>query len=117
LAKRYGIHHITISPYNSQAAGVIERKHYDVCKSLLKAANGDEHHWPPTAHSVFWAEHVTHCRSTGASPYFLSHGVHPLLPLNVEEATFLLPPPDSVLTTTDLLARHAHELQKRVADL
>lgn len=30
LGKRYGIHHITISPYNSQAAGVIEWKHYDV---------------------------------------------------------------------------------------
>ncbi|KAJ3978542.1 hypothetical protein F5890DRAFT_1422530, partial [Lentinula detonsa] len=53
----------------------------------------------------------------GASPYFLSHGVHPLLPLDVEEATFLLPPPTSVLTTTDLLARRAQELQKRVSDL
>ncbi|KAJ3748320.1 hypothetical protein DFH05DRAFT_1373595, partial [Lentinula detonsa] len=87
--------------------GVIERKHYDVQESLLKAANGDEHHWSPSAHTVFWAEQVTHRRSTGASPYFLSHGVHPLLPLDVEEATFLLPPPTSVLTTTDLLARRA----------
>lgn len=30
LAKRYGIHHITISTYNSQAAGVIEQQHFNV---------------------------------------------------------------------------------------
>ncbi|KAJ3884455.1 hypothetical protein GG344DRAFT_34257, partial [Lentinula edodes] len=53
----------------------------------------------------------------GASPYFLSHGCHPLLPLDIEEATYLLPPPDSVLSTEDLLSRRARELQKRQEDL
>lgn len=117
LAKRYGIRHITISAYNSQAAGVIERKHYDVRKSLIKAAKGDANSWSPTTHSVYWAERVTARRSTGASPYFLSHGCHPLLPLDIEEATYLLSPPESVLSTEDLLSRRARELQKRWEDL
>jgi hypothetical protein len=33
LAEQYGIHHIRISPYNSQANGIVERRHLDVrCK-------------------------------------------------------------------------------------
>ncbi|KAJ3911131.1 hypothetical protein F5877DRAFT_25405, partial [Lentinula edodes] len=59
LAKRYGIRHITISAYNSQAAGVIEQKHYDVRESLIKAAKGDANLWSPTTHSVYWAEQVS----------------------------------------------------------
>lgn len=117
LAKWYGIHHITISPYNSQAAGVIERKHYNVRESLIKAADRDLSKWSPVAHSVFWAERVTVRCSVGSSPYFLAHGVLPTLPIDLEEATYLLPPPNSVLTTTDLLARRARELQKRLEDL
>jgi len=117
LAKRYGIHHITISGYNSQAAGVIERKHYDVRESLIKAADGDSSKWSPSAHSIFWDERVTVCHSLGASPYFLAHGVHPTLPIDLEEATYLIPPPNSTLSTTDLIARRARELQKRLEDL
>ncbi|KAJ3915498.1 hypothetical protein F5877DRAFT_4577, partial [Lentinula edodes] len=79
--------------------------HYDVRESLIKAAKGDANSWLPTTHSVYWAERVTARRSTGASPCFLSHGCHPLLPLDIEEATYLLPPPESVLSTEDLLSR------------
>lgn len=66
---------------------------------------------------MFWAERVTVRRSVGSSPYFLAHGVLPTLPIDLEEATYLLPPPDSVLSTTDLLAQRARELQKRLEDL
>ena len=38
--------------------------------------------------------------------------MHPLLPLDIVEATYLLPLPDSHLMTTELIARHATELQK-----
>jgi hypothetical protein len=47
------------------------------------------------------------------SPYFAVTGTHPLLPLDIIEASYLLPPPDSHLTTTELIARCATELQKR----
>lgn len=117
LAKRYRIHHIRISTYNSQAAGVIERRHFNVREALIKSADGDVSKWSSVAHSVFWAERVTVLRSVGASPYFLAHGFHPILPIDFIEATYLLPPPDSTLTTTDLMARRSKELQKRVEDL
>jgi hypothetical protein len=49
----------------------------------------------------------------GCSPYFAATGTHPLLPIDIAEANYLLPPPDSVLSTTDLIARCAITLQKQ----
>lgn len=53
----------------------------------------------------------------GCSPYFAVTGTHPLLPLDIIEANYLLPPPDSILSTTGLIARRAIALQKRQEDL
>src|SRR6266481_9013026 len=33
LAEKYGIHHTKISPYNSQANGLVNQKHFDVHES------------------------------------------------------------------------------------
>ena len=60
-----------------------------------------------------WADHVTVRRRMGCSPYFTVTGTHPLLPLDIAEATYLLPPPNAPLSTTDLIATHAVALQKR----
>ncbi|KZT21240.1 hypothetical protein NEOLEDRAFT_1073857 [Neolentinus lepideus HHB14362 ss-1] len=48
----------------------------------------------------------------GCSPYFAVTGAHPLIPLNIVEVTYLQPPPDSILSTTDLIAQRAIALQK-----
>ena len=40
-----------------------------------------------------------------------------MIPLNITEATYLLPPPNSILSTTDLIAWHAIALQKHDSDL
>ena len=53
----------------------------------------------------------------GCSPYFAATGTHPLIPLDIVEATYLQPPPDSLLSSTDLIARRAVALQKRREDL
>jgi hypothetical protein len=34
LAEQYGIHHIRISPYNSQANRIVEHRHLDLTKQL-----------------------------------------------------------------------------------
>lgn len=117
LRKRYHLNHIRISGYNSRANGLVERPHYDVRQSLYKAADGDQSRWAFHAFSVFWAERVTARRRMGCSPYFAATGTHPLLPLDISEATYLQPPPDSILSTTDLLTRRAIALQKRPEDL
>ena len=49
----------------------------------------------------------------GCSPYFVMTGTHPLLPFDIAEANYLLLPPDSPLSTTDLIAQQAIALQKR----
>ena len=71
-----------------------------------------------TAHSVFWAEHITILKSTGLSPYFMVHGVEPLFPFDLSEATFLVPVPDTDdITTPILIAWRAHKLQKHWEDI
>jgi hypothetical protein len=117
LAKRYHVRHIRISGYNSRANGLVERPHFDVRQSLYKACDGDQAKWSKAAYSVFWAERITIRRRMGCSPYFAATGSHPLLPFDISEATYLQPPPTSMLSTTDLLARRAIALQKRSEDL
>jgi len=59
LAKKYHIHHIRISGYNSRANGIVERHHFDIRQALIKAADGDEAKWSRSHHSVLWAERMT----------------------------------------------------------
>jgi hypothetical protein len=113
LAKKYHIRHIRISGYNSRANGIVERSHFDVRQALFKAAQGDASRWSEVAYSVFWADRVTVRRRMGCSPYFAVTGTHPLLPFDIVEASYLLPPPEDILSTTDLIARRATALQKR----
>jgi len=117
LAKHFHITHIRISGYNSRANGLVERSHFDVRQALVKACDGDESKWHAIAFSVFWAERVTIRRRMGCSPYFATTGTHPLLPFDIAEANYLLPPPTATLTSTELITRRAIALQKRRSDL
>ena len=117
LEKHYHIKHIRISGYNSRANGLVERSHFEVREAIFKACDGNESKWSNSAYSVFWAERVTIRRRMGCSPYFAATGTHPLLPIDIAEANYLLPPPDSPLTTTELITRRAITLQKRPEQL
>ncbi|KAF9536379.1 hypothetical protein CPC08DRAFT_738899 [Agrocybe pediades] len=117
IAKNYHFHHIRISPYNSRAQGPIERRHFDVREAIMKACDGDESRWPLVVHCVFWAERVTIQKSTGYSPYYLAHGVEPLLPFDLAEATYLAPTLSKLMSTEDLIAIRAKMLLKRSEDL
>ena len=48
----------------------------------------------------------------GLLPYFTTTSTHPLLPLDITKATYLLPPPDAPLSSTDLIAWRTVALQK-----
>jgi hypothetical protein len=117
LAERYGIHHIRISPYNSQANGVVEWQHRTVCESIFKACDSDDSRWPTVAPFAFWADRATIRKSTGYSPFYMAHGVEPTLPFDLTQATFLVPDLTQPLSTQDLLATCTRQLQKRPADL
>lgn len=117
LSQKYKINHIRISGYNSRANGLVERSHFDIRQALYKVADGQQNRWSPATYSVYWADRVTVRRRMGCSPYFAVTGAHPLLPLDFLQATYIMPPPDSALSTEDLIVRRAITLQKRSEDL
>jgi transposase InsO family protein len=117
LADKFNLKHIRISPYNSQANGPVERTHRDFRESLIKACNGDASKWTTVAPYVAWADRVTTRRATGHSPYFMAHGVEPVLPFDVSEATYLFPHPSNILSTQELIAIRARQLMKREDDI
>jgi transposase InsO family protein len=105
LAEHYGIHPIRISPYNSQANGIVEQCHYDVWEAIIKSCDGDKLRWYKVAHAVLWAECVTVHQVTGFTPHFMVHGVKPIFPFDLAEGTFLVALPDQeTFSTTDLVA-------------
>ena len=97
--------------------GIVERSHFDVRQALVKACDGDISKWNRGAYSVFWAEIMTTRRRMGCLPYYAATGATPLIPLDITEATYLQPPPLSVLSMMDLIARRAIALQKRPEQL
>jgi hypothetical protein len=117
LEKHYHIRHIRISGYNSRANGLVERSHFEVREAIFKACDGEESKWSNTAYSIFWAERVTIRRRMGCSPYFAATGTQPLLPIDIAEANYLLPAPQSPLSSTELIVRRAITLQKRQIQL
>ena len=117
LADRYGIRHIRISAYNSHANGIVERQHRSIIKSLVKACEGDASKWLTHTPHIFWADRATIRRSTGHSPFYMAHGVEPLLPFDITHATFLVPNLTKPLDTADLIATRARQLEMREEDL
>ena len=103
---------IRISGYNSRANGMVEQSHFDLQQALYKAADGNKNKWSQVAYSVFWVERVTIRKHMGCSPYYVATGTHPLLPLDIVEATYLLPPLESILSMGDLIVRRAIALQR-----
>jgi hypothetical protein len=53
----------------------------------------------------------------GCSLYFTVTGTHPILTFDITEATYLQPPPTSILSSIDLIAQRAIALQKRSIDI
>ena len=117
LSKRYGINHIRISGYNSRANGPVERRHYDVREAISKACEGNLELWTERIFHVFWAERVSIQKSTGYSPYYLVHGVEPLFPFDIVEATYMVKVTGEKLSTEELIAMRALQLMKRPEDL
>lgn len=114
LAEKYDIKGVTISPYNSQANGTIERPHWDVRQMLYKDTGGAIRKWYWHVHHVMWADRITIRKGTGCSPYFMVTGAYPTLPLDLIEATWLVEYPERFISTEELIALRAQALAKHV---
>ena len=97
LEQKYGIKGIRISAYNSKANGRIERPHWDVRQMLYKATGGNPSKW----------YRVSVRKGFGCSPFFMVMGAHPILPLDIQEATWLVELPDRMLTMAELIGYKA----------
>lgn len=117
LVQKYGVHHIRISPYNSKANGVVERGHFILREGLVKACAGQLSRWPELLPHAVFADRITIRRSTGFSPYFLLHGVHPALPMDLRESTFMVEGFRSDMSHADLLALRIQQLERRPIDV
>ena len=112
LNAKYGITGIRISAYNSQANGPVETGHWDMRQSLYKATGGDVRKWYWFLPHVLWADRITTRKGLGCSPYFAMCGAHPVIPLDIEEATWLVEFPGSIISTAELIGLRAKALAK-----
>ncbi|OAX33452.1 hypothetical protein K503DRAFT_653918, partial [Rhizopogon vinicolor AM-OR11-026] len=88
----------------SRANGLVEHPHFDLCQALFKATDGNQSRWSSVFLSVIWADHVTTWRCMGCSSYFAATSTQPLLPLDIIEATYLVPLPEALMDSTQLIA-------------
>ncbi|KAA1473771.1 hypothetical protein DENSPDRAFT_780612 [Dentipellis sp. KUC8613] len=114
---RLGIPQVAISPYNSKANGVVERGHFIIREAIVKSCEHQMQKWPGKVQEAFFADKVTTSQVTGFSPYYLLHGVHPVLPFDLTEATFLVEGFKSGMSHAELLALRIRQLEKRAEDL
>ena len=117
LLAQYGITQIKISPYNSQANGVVERGHYNIREALVKLCRGDLSQWPFLVPAVSYADSITIRRATGFSPFYLLHGVHPFLPSDLADATFMVSEFRPGMTDEELLIARTRQILRMPKDV
>lgn len=117
LMRRYGIPHIRISAYNSKANGVVERGHFIIRESIVKACEGQLQKWPEFVHHAFFADRITVSKSTGFSPFYLLYGQHPVLPFDLFEQTHMSPKFYPDMSTEELITLRIQQLYRKHANI
>ena len=56
IVNKYNIAQIKISPYNSQANGIVERGHFTLREALVKMCKGDLSQWPSLLPAALFAD-------------------------------------------------------------
>lgn len=79
---------------------------------LYKATGGHPSKWYWFFYHIMWADRVTVRKNYGCSPFFMVTGAHPVLPLDIQEATWLVELPGRPLSTAELIGYRAKALAK-----
>jgi len=117
LLRRLKIPQVRISPYNSKANGVVERGHFTIREAIVKSCEGNIEAWPHKVPLAFFADRIATSSVTGFSAFYLLHGVHPVLPFDLTEASFMVNGFTQNMTTSDLLALRIRQLERRPEDI
>ena len=64
-----------------------------------------------------FADHITVRIATGFSPYYILYGVHPLMPGDLTDTTFLVTDFQSEITNTELIEAKTCQLLRLPEDL
>jgi len=116
LLQRLNIPQVRISPYNKQANGVVERGHFIIREAIMKSVSHRKD-WPTKVQLAAFADRVSVSKVMGYSAYYLLHGVHPVLPFDLADATFLVDGFTSGMSSTELLVLRMRQLERRKEDL
>ncbi|EIN03402.1 hypothetical protein PUNSTDRAFT_78221 [Punctularia strigosozonata HHB-11173 SS5] len=106
-----------ICRYGAIAQVVTDNGHFIIREAILKSCEGDPKRWPDKVHHAFFADKCLARRATGFSPFYLLHGVDPVLPFDLAEATFLVEGFRQEMPTAQLLALRIRQLEKRPEDI
>ena len=117
MLRRLKIPQVKISPYNSKANGVVERGHFTIREAIVKACEGDIEKWPYKVAMAFFADRISTSTITGYSAYYLLHGVHPILPFDLTEASFMVSGFTTNMSSSELLALRIRQLERHPADV
>ncbi|VDC05893.1 unnamed protein product, partial [Peniophora sp. CBMAI 1063] len=113
LAQRYGMTIVFSSAYHPQGNAVVERAHQTLENGCIKAAAGVPSRWPRYLPSVLFAVRTTASRMTGVSPYWMTFGIQPAYPFDMEDGTWAYIDWHQVVDTESLIAARARQIYER----
>jgi len=116
LMERLNIPRVLISTYNKTANGVVERGNFTLREAILKSCQ-KRTDWPKKISIAIFADRISTSAVTGFSAYYLLHGVHPVLPFDLAESTFLSQSYRTGMSSADLLALRIRQLSRHEEDI
>lgn len=87
LTSHFQIKHRKTTPYNPKANGLTEKSNRLLCKILLKMMVSHAHDWNTKLPAALWAYRSAEKVTTKQTPYYLTYGQHPILPVEFELPT------------------------------
>jgi hypothetical protein len=81
LCERFRIKHKLSSPYHPQTNGLVERFNRTLCESLAKISEKEDQ-WDEHVEEVLFAYRTNKQGTTGKTPFYLTYGRQPILPVD-----------------------------------
>ena len=92
LAQRYEVKKMVVSAYHPYANEMIDCGHKAIIDALSKMTDGESTNRVRNLPTILWADQSTVLRSTGLTPYYISCGSKPILPIELEILTWQILP-------------------------
>ncbi|KAL3675122.1 hypothetical protein R1sor_025070 [Riccia sorocarpa] len=88
LTKYFQFKHRKTTPYNPKANGLTEKCNGLLCRILNKVTVNHTYDWDTKLPAVLWAYRKAEKITTKRTPYYLTYGLNPILPIEFEVPTY-----------------------------